>query len=79
VAGVAVWEHNRSRVAVPHIDRLYLEGHEGRERLLRAAAALARGGGSSTEGEWKSLLADLVPPKTAATENIPFAIEGLSS
>ncbi len=40
VAAIAVWQPSRSRVAIPKVERLYLQDHDGRTMLSRMAALL---------------------------------------
>lgn len=82
VAGVAVWEENRTRVAVPYVDRQYLSGESGREQLMRAAADLCAGSrkgmpAASIQKIWGHFLADIVPAPSTSLENLPIAVEGV--
>jgi hypothetical protein len=86
VTAIAVWEPSRSRVAIPKIERLYLQDHEGRTTLSRMAALLSDSSFVADDMKerkearqmWRVVLDDLVPPSDAGRDNIPVAVEGLS-
>ncbi|HEY8031899.1 MAG TPA: metallophosphoesterase [Methylocella sp.] len=86
VAAIAVWQPSRSRVAIPKVDRLYFQDHDGRTTLSRMAALLSGSPAAAAERSehdrtrrmWRAVLDDIVPPGDSARDSIPLAVEGIA-